>query len=115
LYEKGRTRQYLHLDRPDWVRIEAQVRPAKQAKSSFATLTATEVWGASAWTRDLAGAVLQQHVDPHPAGTVYRLSEREQRLRWCCHQYGPTFMELLHELGSWEAVGTYLGKFLSAP
>jgi hypothetical protein len=105
LYEKGRQPEYVHLERPDWARIEVQVRPAKEAKEKFAQLDPLEVWGASAWSRSIAAAVLQEHVDPHPAGTTYRLPELERSFRWMCAQYGPTLVELVNELGSWECVG----------
>ena len=36
LYEKGRQKEYLHLKRYDWARLEVQVRPAKDAKDAFA-------------------------------------------------------------------------------
>ena len=37
---------------------------------------------------DIAAKVLEQHIDPHPAGTTYRLTDRETALRWMCKQYG---------------------------
>ena len=35
LYEKGLQPEYAHLQRPNWARIEVQVRPAKEAKEAF--------------------------------------------------------------------------------
>lgn len=105
LYEKGKQPEYRHLERPEWVRAEIQVRPAKDAKTAYASLSALDAWGASAWTRDLAGQILNDHVDPHPAGTVYKKTGLERRLEFLCRQYGPTFLELYAELGSWECVG----------
>lgn len=114
LYEKGKQPEYRHLDRPNWARIEVQVRPAKEAKSEFATLQPAEVWGASAWTRELAGKVLQEHVDPHPAGTTYRRTELEARMEWMCRQYGSSLCELKELLGSWECVGLTLAETIKA-
>lgn len=113
LYEKGLQPEYAHLGRTDWVRIEAQVRPAKDAKVAFTALSPLEVWGASAWSRDLAGKVLGEHVDPHPAGTVYRLSDRESALRWMCKQYGAHLVGLAQDLGSWECVGRTLQEMIN--
>jgi hypothetical protein len=110
LYEKGKQREYAHLSRPNWARLEVQVRPAKEAKTEFAKLDPTEVWGASRWTRDLAALTLKQHVDPHPAGTTYRRTALDERVDWICKQAGPTLLELLGELGSWECVGLTLGE-----
>jgi DNA relaxase NicK len=112
LYEKGKQPEYVHLSRPDWVRIEAQVRPAKEAKEAFSKLSAIEVWGASRWTRELAGMVLHQHVDPHPAGTTYKLTERETALRWMCRQYGSHLVSLAQDLGGWECVGLTLQEVI---
>lgn len=110
LYEKGKQAEYLHLAKPDWVRAEIQVRPAKEAKAEFSHLTALEAWGASTWSRELAGLILQEHVDPHAAGTTYRKSSLERKLTFLCKQYGPTLVELHSLLGSWECVGLTLSE-----
>lgn len=114
LYEKGKQPEYRHLSRPDWCRLEVQVRPAKDAKESFAQLGAQEVWGASKWSRDLAARILRDHVDPHPAGTVYRLTEREAALRWMVKQYGAHLVSLAQDLGGWECVGLTLREMIDA-
>ena len=113
LYEKGKQTEYAHLNRPNWARIEAQVRPAKEAKTEYARLSPLEVWGASKWTRDLAALVLREHVDPHPAGTTYRLSDDETAIRWMCKQYGPRLLGLHGDLGSWDCVGRTLGEIIA--
>lgn len=113
LYEKGLQPEYAHLQRPNWARIEVQVRPAKEAKEAFASLAPIEVWGAARWTRDIAGRVLEQHVDPHPAGTVYRLTARETALRWMCKQYGQHLASLAQDLGGWDCVGLTLSEILA--
>lgn len=112
LYEKGKQPEYRHLDRPNWTRIEVQVRPAKEAKTEFARLGPLEVWGASGWTRELAANVLQEHIDPHPAGTTYRLTERDAALRWMCKQYGAHLVDLANDLGGWDCVGLTLNEIL---
>lgn len=112
LYEKGKQPGYTHLERPNWARLEAQIRPAKEAKESFNSITPAGCWGASRWTRDLAAQLLSDHVDPHPAGTVYKLSERERALRWMCKQYGSHLLGLAADVGSWECVGLTLAEIL---
>lgn len=114
LYEKGKQPEYRHLERPDWTRIEVQVRPAKDAKTAFSALSPTEVWGASAWTRELAGKVLQEHIDPHPAGTTYRLTQRDAAIEWMCRQYGAHMVDLANDLGGWECVGLTLRDTIAA-
>jgi len=112
LYEKGLQPEYQHLNRPNWARIEVQVRPAKEAKTAFSDLSAMDVWGASRWTRDIAGRVLEQHVDPHPAGSTYRLTAQETALRWMCKQYGAHLASLAQDLGGWDCVGLTLKEIL---
>lgn len=113
LYEKGKQPGYDHLNRPDWARLEIQVRPSKDAKEVYSQLDAAQVWGASRWSRDLASALLEEHVDPHPAGTVYKLSQRDQSLRWMCAQYGPHLTSLANELGGWDVLGLTLREMIS--
>lgn len=111
LYEKGRQPEYRHLGRNDWVRAEIQVRPAKEAKTEFSKLTALEAWGASTWSRELAGEILREHIDPHPAGTVYRKTSLDARLDWLCRQGGATLLELYEAVGcDWKCVGLTLGE-----
>jgi len=52
--------------------------------------------------------VLGGHVDPHPAGTLYRLTDAERSLRALCKQYGGTLTSLAESLGGWELVGQNL-------
>jgi hypothetical protein len=113
LYEKGLTKEYLHLKKPDWVRLEVQARPCKEAKQIFSTLSPLEVWGASRWSRELAGLVLEQHVSPHPVGTVYKLSDRERALRWMCKQYGAHLVSLAGDLGGFECLGLTLREMIA--
>lgn len=112
LYEKGKQPDYVHLQKPDWVRLELQVRPAKEAKADYNRISAIDCWGASKWSRDLAAKVLQNHVDPHPAGTTYKLTERDAALRWMCKQYGSHLMSLAADLGGWDCVGLTLRETL---
>lgn len=114
LYEKGLQPEYEHLNMPNWSRLEVQVRPAKDAKDSFSKLSPMEVWGASRWTRDIAARLLQSHVEPHPAGTVYRLSDQETALRWMCKQYGQHLIALSSDLGDWACVGKTLQEIIEA-
>lgn len=112
LYEKGKQPEYRHLGRDDWARLELQVRPQKEAKSVFAKLSATEVWGASKWTRQLAAEVLMAHVDPHPPGTVRKETQRDRALRVMVKQYGAHLVSLANDLGGWDVMGLTLREML---
>ena len=56
--------------------------------------------------------MLEAHVDPHAAGTVYRLSDHEKALRFMCKQYGAHLLELASDTGSWECVGLTLKEII---
>lgn len=114
LYEKGRQPEYRHLNRPNWVRDEARIRPKGAAREVYsqAWVTPSQVWGSSPTTRDIAAELLLESVQPLQAGTVYRLSQRDRALRHMCQQYGGHLSGLLAELGSWQAVGLQLGDMV---
>jgi len=112
LYEKGKQPEYRHLNRPDWARIEVQVRPTKEAKDTYSTADALAVWGASGWTREIASAVLAAELAPLPAGTTYRLDDQERALRFMCKQYGAHLIGLRNDLGGWEEVGLKLAEMI---
>lgn len=113
LYEKGHQPEYRHLGRSDWVRIELQVRPAKDSKVAYSTADSLAVWGASKWTRELAGLVLAAELSPLPPGTTYKLSDQERALRFMCKQYGAHLMGLRNDLGGWDEVGQRLSEMVA--
>lgn len=112
LYEKGRQPEYRSQERFDWCRLEIEVRPAKDAKDHYSKLSPTEVWGASKWTRQLAAAVLFEHLDPHPPGTIRRDSDRDRALKWMCNQYGAHLISLSADLGGWDVLGKTLEEMV---
>jgi hypothetical protein len=113
LYEKGKQQEYTHLNRPNWARLEVQVRPAKAAKESYNRVKPLDVWGASTWTRELASRLLSDHVDAHPAGTTYRRTERDRALAWMCKQYGAHLYSLQQDLGGWDVLGMTLREIIN--
>jgi hypothetical protein len=74
LYEKGKQPEYRHLNRPNLCRLEIQIRPQKDAKTVYAELSATQVWGASKWTRQLAADGLKTRSGAPLDGRSVRLS-----------------------------------------
>jgi hypothetical protein len=108
LYEKGKQPEYRHLARPEWVRAEIQIRPVLHAKSRYSTISAHDAWGASSWSQELAGDILEDHVDPHRAGTTWRLSERDKAIAHMCKQYGRHLASMVQDLGTWECLGLTL-------
>jgi DNA relaxase NicK len=114
LYEKGRQPEYRETGHPDWVRLEIQVRPQKDAKVVYSTLDSMQVWGASAYTRELAARVMRSELDSFPAGTVHRSPSSERALNALCDQYGSILMALSDDVGGWELVGMNLRDRIAA-
>lgn len=114
LYEKGKQPEYRHLNRPDLVRAEIQIRPSKDAKTAYAHISAVDVWGASKWTRALAAELLGQMLDPHPPGTVRKLATRERALRFMVKQYASHLVGLADDLGGWDVLGLTLQEMVIA-
>jgi hypothetical protein len=115
-YEKGK--QVLALGgpaaleaSPDWVRLEVQVRPQKQARIAAAKATPEEAWGYASFTQQLAHRALSLDV-PKIDGRTWRETDDERAFRFMCRQYGPMLRRLLADLGSWECVGLTIGHSL---
>ena len=112
MYEKGRQPEYRRLGRFDWVRVECQVRPEKDAKTTYSRVTPSEVWGASPYTRDLAAVILEAHISPLPPYAARRENPRDRALRFMCQQYGAHLLSLHDDLGDWQAVGLTLNEIM---
>lgn len=113
LYEKGKQPDLAYAARADWVRLELQVRPQKDAKEHFASLNALEVWGACKWSRQLAALVLLEQIEPCAAGTVRKETTRDRALRWMVGQYGAHLVSLADDLGGWEVLGLTLREMVA--
>lgn len=105
LYEKGKQPGYRSADRENWVRLEAQVRPEKDARRAYSTISAADVWGASRWTKRIAAEAFSLDVGAFPASGVKKDSDFERRWQWLVAQYGPTLLEAKELFGTWDCVG----------
>lgn len=88
LYEKGlheSTRD--RREDPDWTRLELQVRPQKAAKSTFATVSPMDAWGATRWTSQLIEAVVGDE-PPRIDASPRQESEWERTQAALVQQYG---------------------------
>lgn len=113
LYEKGMFEHQLgHVDAsPSWYRFEIQVRPTGQsARQRACELDASEAWGFSRWSRDLAESVIGVNVD-QVTMQLRRDPDYERAITFLKRQYGPTLDKALQVEGSWDAVGRLLGVF----
>lgn len=119
LYEKGKQvrgqlpEHLVETVSPDWVRIEAQVRPQKDARHLAAWMPPTQVWGFSDWTQDLAAQALALDV-PRVQNRPWREADDDRAFRFMIQQYGPMLARLERELGSWGVVGKTIGSAVEA-
>ena len=84
VYEKGlEQRSKGKPDAPlDWVRLELQWRPSGVKRTAALEASPAEVWGASAWTADVARQLLGDNVQ-HVA-TPPEITSFEQSYAWLC-------------------------------
>lgn len=103
-YEKGKqlyklTGDVIWRDFFDWTRLELQVRPEKDFKSTAAKLSPEEFWGCAEWTRELSAGALgldAETISMKPA----RISDHERAMRALSHQYGATILRQIQKLGT---------------
>ena len=110
LYEKGMFEQQLGNEDAEsaWFRLEAQIRPTGPARSKAAEVDASEAWGFSPWTRELAAVVLELDVS-RVTMQLKREPDYLRALRALERQYSATLKKALDVEGSWDAVGRLLG------
>lgn len=113
VYEKG-YQQGEGDTRPDWVRIEARVRPqGAKSRHQVAGFSPVEVLG-SAWLPRAMEAIDWLNVEPILVGKGYRKTDSERARSWLIAQYARTLQEWRDQVGSWEVVGAELGKLIEA-
>jgi hypothetical protein len=111
LYEKGLFEQQEGnaSASPTWCRLEVQIRPTgQQARARAARVDASEAWGFSRWTRDLARDVLGVDVEQITM-QLRREPDYARALRSLERQYAPTLRSAIAVEGGWDAVGRLLG------
>jgi len=104
VYKKTEQLRKMHPERAQEVaegivRVELQARPGSVVKASVASMTAEELWGLGAWTRDFAVEFLQ--VDAERVSTHFRVpSDWSRSLHWLGKQYGPLIRKRADEVGA---------------
>lgn len=113
IYEKGKKEG----GNPNWVRIEAQVRPAKRrGKIDAANLSALMFWQATKWLHEFRNLVFMDNSnrDVTTLGTVWSATNEQRALMSLVKQYGNTLENLASNLpNGWEGIGLYLKEFKS--
>lgn len=101
-----------HSEVPEyWARLESQVRPRKESKAVFASLSPAQVWGAAGWSAELARRVFSLNVERVMMQSA-RETDHERAWRFMLQQYGGTLYQAFRDLGSWDCVGRTIGDEL---
>lgn len=103
-YEAGKMKERLHFGRPNWVRVEAQVRPGKSMeKLAAAQVNAVDVWGWSAWTK--RAAELLTHVEVPRFAPPSEPPEFDRTTLYLARSFRRHLEEMRAEFGDWVCVG----------
>ena len=103
-YEAGKMKERLHLAKPNWVRVEAQVRPGKAIEKTIAaTVSPLDAWGWAAWAQRCAEALCQVEVQRYaPPSTP---PEFDKTTLYLARAFRRHFEELIAERGDWVCIG----------
>lgn len=110
VYEKGKQ---LGMD-PHWVRLEVRVRPKGAGKAALATAQPSQLMGASMWTTSLANRIGVPEIERLQVRDPFQPSDEDRAIHWMLRQYGEAIEGLAVKLGSYAALGNYLGEQLRA-
>lgn len=115
-YEKGkqlRDQLASHgIFRPDWCRLEAQVRPHGSQRVEAATSSPTAAWGFSRWTPKVLQTVLGEAVR-RAAPSTFLCPEYRESYMHMIRQYSSVLQRIYEDVGgSWEEVGSDIGAEL---
>lgn len=118
LYEKGLQERARTVGDPDsisphWTRLEAQVRPQKQARETAAAATPEQAWGYALWLKALAQEAMSLDV-PRVRGRIWQASDDERALSFMVYQYANQLERMRRDLGDWACVGLQIGEMVQA-
>lgn len=96
---------------PDLLRLEAQWRPVRDARTTASRLDPEAVWGVSPVLRHIASDVLAKA--PERVTVRPRLrTTYEQRLAAFTNQYSGLMVEMFEAHGAWDLVGEEIGSMV---
>lgn len=100
LYEKGlrEARRGSETAAEGWTRLELRVRPRKERKSLAARSTASELWGFSKWSSEVADKVLHRIVPFTPDPSIRR-SASDNAIDHMMRQYGARIAQYISQHG----------------
>lgn len=112
LYEKGFEQGCTH--RPNWVRLEARIRPKGDSRAHAMLFDPMDVF-ACGWLSDALDAINFDHgLSKRSIGTLWRKSDTERARAALLKQYGAIMTAWADELGGWPELGVVLGESLQS-
>lgn len=97
----------------DWVRLEVRVRPKRDHRSDVSYWLPEHAFCA-AWVPAALQCLGWDHLKKRSVGTVWKQSDTERARRALLKQYGAILSLWATEEGSWELLGTAIGKAVQA-
>lgn len=114
IYEKG----IKEKADPNWVRVEAQIRPPKASdKKGAMILDAEGFLGACPWVKDLFTTLFNEKESPIQVKkmcNVWTVDKQglSYKARSLAKQYKKTLEAIAEELGGWDMAGIYIGALI---
>ena len=105
LYEKGYEVSGIDTDRPDWVRLEVQVRPAKDRRSAASSWLPSDLFGAG-WVAKAVDRFFLIPTATLPIGYVKQDTDRLKRRAWISKIGARALREWLEDCGGDSAMFT---------
>jgi hypothetical protein len=111
LYEKGFEQGCTH--RPDWVRLEARIRPKGDSRAQAMTFTPMDVFSCG-WLTEALDSINYDHgLSKRAIGTLWRKSDTERARAALLKQYGAIMQQWADESGGWSSFGEIVGDLLT--
>lgn len=114
IYEKGYEQQGDSTEHPNWIRLEARLRPSKRDFKQKASDTTPDQVFASGWLTEAMSAIGMEP-DSHQNEISRKVrSTQASGEYWLVKQYSKVLRNLIEQTGSAENMGVYLGQLLGA-
>jgi hypothetical protein len=106
-YEAGKMPDRLHYGKPDWARVEAQIRPGKgREKAHASSVSALDAWGFAAWSKRAAERLAQVEVErfaPQADAPSF-----DKTTLYVARAFRRHWEEMLADFGDWHCIGKEL-------
>lgn len=112
LYEKGFEQG---VDRPGWIRLEAQIRPKDPFRElAYLVTDPMKWWGAGFCLEALDAIGFVHSLDKLSVGTVRKQTTEEKAQSSLIRQYHGILTRWANEVGGWDQLGPILGDRIAA-